>query len=303
MAEPSVSTRWWENYLVRYFLPSLAGMLIIYWMVNNSNLSSFVPKFLPPDLKDFGTAHLILWLLFGSLYCYVASYPALVFHATRVIDFRNVGGQRAECPYLFLNPYALSVEFAIWEGLCAFYAWPKRAFVGLAVFVAAQLIRIVLIRVRGPFGYQVGFDSSIAYSYLKKLSKRRSIITTTEEDGEETTESDAKDMVDSYRHLREHGNTALIVLLEIALAPMLYLAAGSHDSHMRTAIFLGALAFWVLPSVLIHGTAQHLERRFSRFRYSLRERGEHQKEKSETDTATSEHHQTWRAWVKIRREH
>lgn len=282
MTDGSVSTRWWENYLVRYFLPSLAGMLIIYWLLNNTSICSFIPPFIPKDFKDFGTAHLVLWLLLGSLYCYLASYPALVFHATRVIDFRNVNGQMAKFRYVLLNPYALSVGFTIWEGSCAYFDHLKIALVGLILYAGAQVLRLFLIRKQGPFGFKDGFESSIAYAYLKKLSKRRSIDTTTEEDNETTTKSDAKDMVDSYRHLREHGNTALIVLLEIGLCPLIYLALVGQNQLNQCATLTFVLILWILPSVLIHGTAQHLERRFSRFRYSLQDRGKHCSEREDS---------------------
>lgn len=278
MVEGSASNRWWENYLVRYFLPSLAGMLIIYWLLNNTRIYTFIPRFLSQDLKDFGTAQLVLWLLLGSLYCYVASYPALVFHATRVVDFRNVSGQRAKLGCSMLNPYAWSLGFAIWQGFCAYFHQLLIGLVGALLFSIAQLVRIHLIRRQGPFGFKRGFDSSIAFAYLKKLSRRRSVITTTDEGEDITTKSDAKDLVDSYRHLREHGNTALIVLLEIALCPLIYLSLDNCDELTRNVTFASVLIIWIFPSVLIHGTAQHLERRFSRFRYSLNDKGEYAKE-------------------------
>ena len=113
--------RWWENYLVRYLVPSIAGMFILIWLNNNSVKSEIVesgvikskiaevevikPKIVKSETektgileqyfpmlkltngKDFNTASLTGWLLLGTLYCYIASYPILVFHAARVIFF------------------------------------------------------------------------------------------------------------------------------------------------------------------------------------------------------------------------
>jgi len=36
MSNSSANTRWWENYLVRYFLPSVAGMFIVRWLDLNT---------------------------------------------------------------------------------------------------------------------------------------------------------------------------------------------------------------------------------------------------------------------------
>lgn len=270
MADRSLATRWWENYLVRYLLPSLAGMLIIYWLLGNSNISFLVPPFLPTNFGTFGTAQLVVWLLFGSLYCYFASYPALVFHATRVIDFGDVNGRHPGWFCTLLTPYFLSAGFAVWEGVCAYFKCRITGAIGLLLFAIFQVVRIRIARQQGPFGFRAGYESSISYAYLSKLSQRRSKDAVIEDNG---TEIDAKDMVDTYRHLREHGNTALIILLEIALCPLIYLTLGGPQSRARTFAFAAAMAIWVFPSVLIHGAAQHLERRFSRFRYSLRNRG------------------------------
>jgi hypothetical protein len=287
MAERSGSTRWWENYLVRYFLPSLAGMLIVLWLVRFSGASLYVPQLLPNEWKDFGTAHLILWLLLGSLYCYIASYPALVFHATRILDFRNVNGQFTGLPYFLLNPYGLSATFAAIAAVCAYYDSRWFAFVSVALFALTQILRIwIVYATQGPFGlakdFGARFPASIAYAYLRKLSKRRAdFVTETKTSGgdgleELATSADAKDLVDSYRHLREHGNTAFIVLLELALCPVLYLVLEHQDGAFNKILFLTVLALWVLPSVLIHGLAQHLERRFSRFKYSMEDTGENE---------------------------
>jgi hypothetical protein len=286
MPEGSGGTRWWENYLVRYFLPSIIGMLIVLWLERFSGASLYIPPFLPADWKDFGTAHLILWLLFGSLYCYIASYPALVFHATRILDFENVVGRFEGMPYSLLNPYILSVAFAISAGVCAYRDSISSAAICVALFAGLQIARIwIVYSIQGPFGlkkdFGAEFRASLAYAYLRKLSKRRAdFVTETKKKGgssgseELATSADAKDLVDSYRHLREHGNTALIVLLEIALCPVLYLVLETQDGAPHKILFSAVLALWVLPSVLIHGLAQHLERRFSRFRYSTHDRGE-----------------------------
>jgi hypothetical protein len=304
MADDAASNRWWENYLVRYFLPSLAGMLIVLWLVRFSAIDRYIPATLPDtprDLtfrwKDIGTAHLVLWLLFGSLYCYVASYPALVFHATRVLDFKSVEGKPAGWAWLLLNPYVLTCSFGVAAWLSAVQNCARTALVAVSVFAGLQLTRIILATSRyGWFDlnwkFEAEFRASLAYAYLRTLSDRRATTTqettakgetgaTGKEDkshdpnGETTTTAKyGKDLVDSYRHLREHGNTALILFLEISLCPVLYLVVGGPTSQPNDFLFAILVAIWVLPSVFIHGFAQHLEHRFSWFECSFENTGQ-----------------------------
>jgi hypothetical protein len=265
-------------------------MLIVLWLQRNSGVDIYIPYFLPNDWKDFGTAHLVLWLLLGSLYCYIASYPALVFHATRVLDFRDVQGQLAGRKYLSINPYLCSTFFAIAAGVCAFFNTTFWAFLLVAVFSGVQIARILIVAFAfGDFGLKrdlkAKFSANISYAYLRKLSERRAITTRDKVEPEDPKNArnkfkertiirkDEKDIVDSYRHLREHGNTALIVLLEIALCPVLYVFLESQVGVVNKIWFCSVLILWVLPSVLIHGLAQQLERRFSWFKYSLESRG------------------------------
>jgi hypothetical protein len=294
MAKGSDSNRWWENYLVRYFLPSLAGMLIVYWIGRLAGALPYAPQVLPKDWNSFNTAHLILWLLLGSLYCYIASYPALVFHATRIIDFRNVEGQFAtKFPYWLVNPYLSSTAFAIIVGVFALMGGRWRGWGAVAIvflFSSAQTWRIWRVfSALGRFGLDDLFnakrDASIAYAYLRTLSDRRGGTGEEVSNGERFEESyerldgstaikDAKDFVDSYRHLREHGNTAFIVLLEIALYWVMVLVLESGNTRpIESGVMFSAVIFlWVLPSVFIHFLAQHLERRFSWFDFSIEDR-------------------------------
>ena len=276
MAEGSVSNRWWENYLVRYFLPAIAGMLIVLWLRNNSGASIYIPELLPRDTKDFNTAHLLLWLLLGSLYCYLASYPALVFHATRVLDFSDGLGNIAKWKYMIWNPYIWSLLFAVAAAISAYrnsFCW---SILCVLIFAVVQIVRIILaILIQGPFGLvkkvRGRYDASISYAYLRTLSERRSNTIKEKRDRNYANiiiMKDEKDIVDSYRHLREHGNTALIVLYELSMCPIIYIILEKQENIFNKIVFASVIGAWVFPSVLTHYMAQHLERRFSWFDYS-----------------------------------
>jgi hypothetical protein len=295
MAADSGYTRWWENYLVRYFLPSIAGMFIVFWLEKNTAgaLTQYLPIFHLTDWKDFGAPHLLIWMLFGTLYCYVASYPCLVFHATRVLDFKDVSGNPTR---LWCNPYLVSIAFTIAAYVCASAQCVVWALVAVSLFSIVQIIRLYLAySIQGIYGFTKlgGKDNttrktSIAYAYLSKLSKQRSIIEITHEskakdeqdkkeqeqdddEGEDTktlTKSNYKaDLADSYKHLREHGNTAFIFLLELALCPILFVVLKFGDGANGLLWLAIVLIIWVIPSVFVHGFGQHLERRYSLFKH------------------------------------
>jgi len=91
MDKESGTNRWWENYLVRYLMPSIAGVAIVSWLCAQGGDDLRQKLYLPPHTSPLGTPSLTLLFLYGNLFCYVASYPVLVFHATRAIDLGDSG--------------------------------------------------------------------------------------------------------------------------------------------------------------------------------------------------------------------
>jgi hypothetical protein len=276
MTEKSETTRWWENYLPRYLMPSIAGVVIVNWLCSYAGDGFRSLLALPTGGKPLDSTSLILLLLYGNLFCYVASYPALVFHATRVMDLPE-----GKWPASVLDGYLLTVLVVA----CVFFFhlvppgcryWPA--------FVTASLVAVVQFGRLGTvffhrFSVKEHVDQvSRAYFYAYTLAKRRGIPETqTEEEDEEGNNITSKNLwrrefMDTYRHLREHGNSALIFLLELALAAIVYCVItkpGQTATYQLGAIGL-LLAVWALPSVFVHLLAQHLERRFSRYDMRLR---------------------------------
>ncbi len=89
MSSATPSSRWWENYLVRYFMPSIAGMAIMGWLTSISHPMVKEILFFGFLGKELSAPALVLLILYGNLFCYVASYPILGFHVTRVTDFKD----------------------------------------------------------------------------------------------------------------------------------------------------------------------------------------------------------------------
>ncbi len=274
MAVNSGSNRWWENYLVRYFLPSLAGMVFVRMLFEHFPTKLFMlgTIFLIKEPKDFGTAHLILWVFAGTLYCYCSSYPCLVFHATRVLDFKRRSALTVGVSK-YLSPHVVSVIFAIGAYIvlfnlpnfngCASYA----VLIGAIIFSAYQIYRICrCLSIQDKFQFRKGYKkTSIIYAYLAKLANRRSIVLKEKDSDswEKVTTNWSQDIMDSYKHLREHGNTAFIFLLEITLYPIVVILLESPE-YMNWVI-PAFVIIWVFPSVLTHWLGQHIERRFSLF--------------------------------------
>lgn len=283
--------RWWENYLVRYLVPSIAGMFILMWLNNNSVKSEIVEsgvikskiaevEVIKPEIvkskiektgileqyfpmlkltngKDFNTASLTVWLLLGTLYCYIASYPILVLHAVRVylLTKKNIS------PKLFVLFILLLLNMI-------FFVLYLRIFFLIPIFV------IIFSSFQYYFLYKVVEEES-GYDYMKHLAKAKNdLIPNTEINTEKKAEINAekkagyiKDITDSYKHLREHGNTALIILLEILLAFLLYVSLHyeRENGYMDFSIVSIILIIWVSPAALVYFYGHLLERKFSEF--------------------------------------
>ena len=135
MSAESGSTRWWENYLPRYLMPSIAGVALVNWLCSYGNgLRSLLS--LPPSGTPVDAASLTLLFLYGNLFCYVASYPVLVFHATRVMDSCDGKWPR----YAVVDGYIVTLALTA----CVFsfhYVSPERRY--WLAFLAAGLVSVI----------------------------------------------------------------------------------------------------------------------------------------------------------------
>ena len=259
--------RWWEYYLVRYFMPSIAGVAIVLWLGNIAGEGFQELLLLPKTTSEINTPKLILLFLYGNLFCYVASYPILSFHATRVLDFKKL----TWCNFLLDGYIATAVLslFVLLISLCFPIGWRYcLAFLLTIAFSGIQLRRICK-GLKPKFVVQgLRKEVSPVYYYAFNLAKRRSLLeeTTSEvlsTDKQKNTEW-REDLVETYRHLREHGNSGFIFLLELTLAGLAYCIVDNELSKYHKVSAVGILfAFWAFPAALVHMLAQHLERRFS----------------------------------------
>lgn len=83
-------------------------------------------------------------------------------------------------------------------------------------------------------------------------------------------QSNAKDVRDSYTHLREHSNSVFIVVVELAILALLTAFVNTArffnlNNQLETLLIwiLFALAFWMVPTVFMWGRANAMERDFA----------------------------------------
>jgi hypothetical protein len=293
MSAESGTNRWWENYLVRYLMPSIAGVVIVNWLCSYGGTAFRALLFLPAVGERLDTTSLTLLFLYGNLFCYVASYPVLVFHVTRSIDFTNDKWPAR----LIVDGYVTTILFTGIAFSLFHCSSPLHrywlAFLAALLFVGVQLARLSLavfprITVRG-----CSSRVSPAFGYAYALARRRGIPAKTETTAPPSTIVDAgrdsasadedeggteevttvrqivwrRDFMDTYRHLREHGNSAFTFLSELGLTALVYCVITKPGQS--AAQELGAIgmlfAVWAIPAVFVHLLGQHLERRFSQF--------------------------------------
>lgn len=187
-----------------------------------------------------GTAAALLWAAAGTAYCYVASVPMLTLHSTRRILTRT--------------PCWVTISFSL---LIA-------ALIGAWVLDYFQFMNLLLFRLTGAIvlvaivGFQFALLGKVLYApdktheFYLLLSKRR---------------KDRSDFVESYRHMREHGNAVSIVIFELLLAFILWCLkpAGSTAGNLAPVGRVGLiLASWLAPSALVWLIGSSLERSLSR---------------------------------------
>jgi hypothetical protein len=288
MAYESASSRWWENYLVRYLMPSIAGIGIVAWLTAVGPADLRETLFFGKGPASLDAPTLTLLVLYGNLYCYVASYPILCFHATRVTDFHQYEWlPRLTDGYISAALFGAGIILAslMLSGVTRVVV----SFLLAAAFVFIQLIRIRSSLQRPSIHGYKKRPSALIYAFLVTLAMRRGIVnrkTTTTTPAAAPADPDTDDepepsqttcveeesrwqreFIDSYRHMREHGNSGFIFALELGLAAACYgiVRLPKFDGPEVLSVLGALFALWSVPAVFVHLLGQHLERRYSIF--------------------------------------
>jgi hypothetical protein len=222
------SNRWWEFYLVRYLLGTMVGAIISYLLCIHYleqlglpyEMYSFLEKI--SDLDK--SSNQILFLGLGFVYCYISSAPILVLHASRHSSKIN---------------YLAHVLYGILLIGCIALFFVKETNLSYSIISLLLILTIQLLLI---------FKSLVSKNKRTiRLNKR---ITCKRE---ELKKRKGREIyIETYKHLREHGNAFFIVTLEITLGLILY----QIDSP---EILIACLFLWILPGAFIWQFGNYLE--------------------------------------------
>lgn len=236
------STRWWEFYAVRYAMGTVVGAIVVFFLCKETPLS---PLLLAADVKtlspiDLSNVQLALLATYGLVYCYIASAPVLVLHAGR---FRFAKGVETH------NIWPIAAVVLIVSAVVVYVAVPTSLSTTekLRYRVVGSLV-LTLFLIECAMVISALYRRSDLYNFYATLAGKR--------------EKAKGGITDSYRHLREHGNSFFIVLLEILLGLFLVgINSLAGEPGITLTAYLLILVLWVLPAVLVWaiGIAVELE--------------------------------------------
>lgn len=307
------STRWWESYLVRYFVGFIVGcgcitILGLHLGVFDKLIKHLASSAIPYGKPDW-SAITSLVVVMGLGFCYLASTPITVLHAGRYrhgwfdghsrhfwfawillsalifsIGVQHVGNNPAyewltiatSC-FLMISDHlsdkkikdnyprgALAFFTFLW--FLFFWGFIGRIFAtfGSVLSESAQIWWILSLPafwiLVGQYTvlYRLLHEKEKFVDFYARLFKARRM-------------KNAKDVRDTYTHLREHSNSVFIVVIELTLLA-LFMAVSSTLSHKNIksqppetigALLLFCLVLWMVPTVFMWARANSLEVEFS----------------------------------------
>ncbi|MBC3622153.1 hypothetical protein [Vibrio metschnikovii] len=229
---------WWEFYFVRYFIGSVLGafiLLAIFFHPDSGMKNVLTDSIVIKDVKlnDISSSMLIGLLFFGTAFCYVASAPVLVTHTLRYrfTDSWTIGGVTKR--WIIIIILFLALCYALWHALSQdwlrwFLVIPATYFVFIQLIMLCSCIK--------PANRDI-------FGFYKKLAKDRA-----------KQSADRQEYIESYRHLREHGNAFLILICESALGMALFSCKSLNQ-------FIIVLIIWLIPVTPVWFIATFLESR------------------------------------------
>lgn len=322
------NTRWWESYLVRYFLGFIVGGIASFLIALEFDVFELATCWLKANgfsadgKVDFSTFAIAIGIL-GLGFCYLVSTPITVLHAGRYrrgpVDAHTryfwfgwlislifgvlFGSQVLNWSVLTTIGFIASGAAGSWLCLCwadhearelesamgtmdernyvlpthPFYAWAASVLIAFfLLFGTALVMRVssvapvkttyILLLFGTPtlwigvMQYAVLFrllnEADLMHRFYAKLfTARRS--------------PKAKEVRETYTHLREHSNSIFIVLIELCvLAFVVGLGRLTKTTEQGQGIFavyfLSFVGLWMLPTVFMWSRANAMERSFAK---------------------------------------
>ena len=236
----------WNYYFLRYAAGAIIGALLIVFLAKSVGYSETINSLLKKteDGKiELGAAIAVISAL-GLAFCYIASAPGAVFHATRGIFFNRTTSARWRIIIVSLVIPAVFC-FVVKKRLIHF---PALAYTNLTldqskIIYAAAIVSVFI------FAWQLvllGF----AFADFKPVKEFYWELT----DNRAQKANNIEHYRRSYRDLREHGNAFEIVILELLLVSILIVVGKEYAPLV--------LALWVLPAAFCWIIGTMLEFRY-----------------------------------------
>lgn len=290
MSEPETASsalerRWWESYLVRYLIGTPIGVICVLAIIHRMLYG--LPQFekLHALLLDPTAGHVslnaasaVVLGVLGLVYCYIASAPISIIHATRM--FRGEWFNRAP-RYSWLLLFAVIAGVVYRLGMLSQPGEPIRSAQQLAdisiLLLAFPALWIVFAQVLCIMRLHLD-EPLVGGTIVSKLYRRVCLLVVRfgREDFEPKELGQYTDFYwrvaierdkhvglrETYTHLREHSNSVFIVLFEISLASLMVwtLSHMPNDAFVRAIAAVLVLFLWLLPNVFLWNQANRLER-------------------------------------------
>ncbi len=228
-----MQNRWINDYALRYAVGTILGAAILAYIFTQLPTEISAPI---PDIKHWGAS---IGLLIGGLaFCYIASAPLLVFHAARWMLLSRTVTLKARLIHI-------GIMLIVGVAVTALLACRSGQFIYSALTGSALILILFQL-----YAYiRITFNRDKLFSFYVTLASKRN--------------DSSKEIVESYRTLREHGNAYSIVVMEVALGMFLVALIGFLKTFglpwLIVPSLLLACALWVAPGALILATASRLE--------------------------------------------
>ncbi|WP_132648461.1 hypothetical protein [Rubrivivax gelatinosus] len=240
--------RWWEFYFVRYFVGTALGAIVVLFLASaNSPVFASqgelatILKTLKPE--KFESGYIAVLATVGLAFCYVASAPILVLHAVRgsLLRVRSSANWKL---IAFLSAAVIAISgaqgYVLWLALrIKGNPWVSQDFYAGTVFLF--LVSVIFVGQLVLLWLAMSGREQHAFEYYDQLVQRRA-----------SASNAGNEYVESYRHLREHGNAFFIALLELLLGAALFY------SPVPWAIIL---MLWIFPAAGVWFFGTFLESR------------------------------------------
>jgi len=243
--EKKSDSRWWEFYFVRYFVGTAIGALIVLYLAESKSPVLYHQGEIANILKtlkfvNFEGGYITVLATVGLAFCYLASAPILVLHATRGSLFkdRKKSNWKLISVFITLTVTAWAAQsYVLWLSInnpLSSFAFYEGSF--LQLLVSVIFLGQIFLLWLSLFGKE-----NDALQYYDLLVKKRA-----------SANQAGNEYIESYKHLREHGNAFFITFLELLLGAALYY------SPIPWSVML---TLWIMPAAGVWFFGNLLERR------------------------------------------